>query len=65
MYPSTSKSKTRKEEECVTLAVAVVTAESPICTINRVSCDMSAQGGGGKKRSHTQQSDDAMLSEIG
>ena len=29
-----------KEEERVTLVVAMVTAESPACTINRASCDM-------------------------
>ena len=51
--------KRRKEEERVTLVVAVVTAEFPTCTINRVSCDMLPQG------SRTEQSDDAILSEIG
>ena len=34
--------KKRREEERVTLVVAVVTAESPACTINRASCYMPA-----------------------
>ena len=38
-----SRANNRKiEEEHVTVVVAVVTAESPACTINRVSCYMPA-----------------------
>ena len=41
VYPRAHNKKSR-EEERVTLVVAVVTAESPTCTINRASCYMPA-----------------------
>ena len=42
---SKSHNEKGREEELVTPIVAVVTAESPACTINRVSCYMPAHMG--------------------
>ena len=39
---SRAHNRKRREEELVTLVVAVMTAESPACTINRASCYMPA-----------------------